>query len=512
MPEKVFRKNGISPTIFCPSSKCFAAAETVGGGTEPLLLTHKIKLNPTRWQKAVLWKMNDHCRYTYNTVLAAKNEDDRLRMMDHAFKKRTKLDLRNEFVTETVEIDGARQKTPFFETRPWLFRNSRQQAYTPNALRQQAISELFGATKSAFSNMRAGNIRKFGIGFRSKRKKSWTIEMDKNMVEFADGKLTILKESLCSTHLDYKPSEEERRRLFRPPKRGATLPDETRMRVFEKPRFMGRSKHFCKIHYDGLGRYFLLVPVDVDITTTAGKSSQPAVGIDPGIRKFAAVYDTEGVSSFVGVREVDELVRMNLRIDALISRVKMSQCPRVRKRLRGKLAATRRSYRDFRDNFHWQTAARLAKSNCAVFMPNPDLKEWAGFQRTNGRRRLSSSGLGEFKIRLGQACAKYGTWFPDVDEHYTTKTCSCCGSLHFDIGSNEVFECPNCGVIVDRDLNAAKNMILKHLEFCEIPPDDAALVAAMVSDACVDVEDAEARKRPLDGPRSMDPPEKRRKL
>jgi transposase len=48
-----------------------------------------------------------------------------------------------------------------------------------------------------------------------------------------------------------------------------------------------------------------------------------------------------------------------------------------------------------------------------------------------------------------------------VPEHYTTKTCSCCGTINNKVGSKEIFECGECNLITGRDMNASKNMKMK---------------------------------------------------
>jgi transposase len=49
-----------------------------------------------------------------------------------------------------------------------------------------------------------------------------------------------------------------------------------------------------------------------------------------------------------------------------------------------------------------------------------------------------------------------------VNEAYTTQTCSCCGTLNNPEASKEYF-CIKCGTTVGRDVNAAKNILMKGL-------------------------------------------------
>ena len=49
-----------------------------------------------------------------------------------------------------------------------------------------------------------------------------------------------------------------------------------------------------------------------------------------------------------------------------------------------------------------------------------------------------------------------------ASEEYTTMTCGICGTLN-SIGSSKVYECKNCGLICDRDINGARNILIKIL-------------------------------------------------
>ena len=64
-------------------------------------------------------------------------------------------------------------------------------------------------------------------------------------------------------------------------------------------------------------------------------------------------------------------------------------------------------------------------------------------------------------------CQWYGKDFRQVDQFYpSSKICSCCGAYHKDIvNSLSVREwiCPDCGTHHDRDVNAAKNILIKAL-------------------------------------------------
>jgi putative transposase len=75
-------------------------------------------------------------------------------------------------------------------------------------------------------------------------------------------------------------------------------------------------------------------------------------------------------------------------------------------------------------------------------------------------RAIADVGLYEFRRQLeykarfvGEVVKVVSRWYP------SSKTCSSCGWIHEDLTLAErVFSCQRCGVILDRDENAAVNL------------------------------------------------------
>lgn len=64
-------------------------------------------------------------------------------------------------------------------------------------------------------------------------------------------------------------------------------------------------------------------------------------------------------------------------------------------------------------------------------------------------------------------CQWYGKEFRQVDRFYaSSKICSCCGTVHKDIVNSlnvREWTCPDCGTHHDRDMNAARNILIQAL-------------------------------------------------
>jgi putative transposase len=113
-----------------------------------------------------------------------------------------------------------------------------------------------------------------------------------------------------------------------------------------------------------------------------------------------------------------------------------------------------------RDGLHTLTT-RLAKDHSTVVVEDLHV---AGMVRNRRlARSVSDTGMAEVRRQLASKTVWYGSrlvvadrWFP------SSKTCSGCGWRNPRLTlSDRTFTCPDCGLVIDRDHNAAVN--LKHL-------------------------------------------------
>ena len=75
------------------------------------------------------------------------------------------------------------------------------------------------------------------------------------------------------------------------------------------------------------------------------------------------------------------------------------------------------------------------------------------------RAQRFSAALSEFRDAIVNAADREGVPYKWVDPAYTSKNCSACGKLNRSLNAEKEWTCPNCGVVHDRDENAALNLI-----------------------------------------------------
>src|SRR5499427_5884818 len=112
---------------------------------------------------------------------------------------------------------------------------------------------------------------------------------------------------------------------------------------------------------------------------------------------------------------------------------------------------------DARRDFHHQLSTALVRDNQAVAVEDLAVK---GLARTRLARSVHDAGWSSFVAMLEYKARLYGRGFHRIGRFVpTSRTCSACGvtdcpkPLHI-----RAWQCPSCGVWLDRDINAAVNV------------------------------------------------------
>jgi putative transposase len=96
----------------------------------------------------------------------------------------------------------------------------------------------------------------------------------------------------------------------------------------------------------------------------------------------------------------------------------------------------------------------------------------------NLAKSIADAALGEIGRQMGYKCKWYGSLLFKADPYYpSTKRCSGCGNIKEDFPLDErIYKCEVCGLVIDRDLNAARNLEQYYTE--NLGPNYALTVAA----------------------------------
>ena len=222
------------------------------------------------------------------------------------------------------------------------------------------------------------------------------------------------------------------------------------------------------------GFYWLCIPVTVEkCEAPEGKKKSPVVSIDPGIRTFATCYDLrDRTISDWGCSHTTKILYWLIRKASRLEKKVREARGRHRRRIAAVAARIRKRSTDLVNELHKKCAIWLCETYDVVLLPKFDTRQMA--QRTNredGRARKigkKTAGamvrLSHYKFRsfLLHKARQTGTVVELCDENWTSKTCGQCGTLNGKLGSRKRFACPRCGYDVDRDHNAARNILIRY--------------------------------------------------
>jgi len=113
-----------------------------------------------------------------------------------------------------------------------------------------------------------------------------------------------------------------------------------------------------------------------------------------------------------------------------------------------------------REMFHYQVAHWLCHNYDLIAVEDLNIE---GLARTRLAKSIYDVSWGKFLTILEAVVVKYGVHLVKVSPHNTTQDCSGCGIKVPKTLSVRLHQCHKCGLEMDRDQNAATNILSKAL-------------------------------------------------
>jgi len=182
------------------------------------------------------------------------------------------------------------------------------------------------------------------------------------------------------------------------------------------------------------------------------------VGVDLGVKTLAVVADAHEQKQHAH-QGVKALQHAQARLKVANQRYARTKPTSV-----GRTTAARRLGKvharvaHLRRNLIHQITTELARGYTSVTIE--DLNAAGMLHNRKLARVVSDAAFGEFRRQLVYKTAWYGTELVIADRWFSSsKTCSHCGSIDPDLTlSDRIYKCDGCGLVLDRDVNAAINL------------------------------------------------------
>jgi putative transposase len=205
----------------------------------------------------------------------------------------------------------------------------------------------------------------------------------------------------------------------------------------------------CKREAD---RWYAALTVEVDRPQSVPVTG-PIVGVDRGLTTLAVCSDATRIPN---PHALDRSLRTLRRRSRAVSRKQRGSRNRAKATLA--LARAHRKVRNQRTDALHKATTMLAKTKSVIVIEDLHV---AGMVRNRRlARSIADASWAQFHRQLAHKAQWYGSRLVVADRWYpSSKTCSACRRVTQTLPlSQRTFRCAGCGLELDRDLNAARNL------------------------------------------------------
>ncbi len=187
------------------------------------------------------------------------------------------------------------------------------------------------------------------------------------------------------------------------------------------------------------------------------ESERPPVGVDLGIPNIVTLSNGKTVEN---PRFLNSSTSRLKRLQRELSRKKKGS--NNQERARTLLAKAWRKVRNSRLDFLHKVSAELAEDYSTIVFE--DLRITNMTKNRNLASAIMDASWGELRQLTAYKAERRGGRVILVNPSRTSQKCSRCGEIVKKELSERVHDCPNCGLVINRDVNAARNVLRAGLE------------------------------------------------
>jgi len=466
--------------------------------------TYKILLKPTPQQKRKLSTVWYAYKYTYNEcvrylydinrqikIFKKQHQQPYTEAENETFKqllfRQNEKRIRNDLVTEKNNSYFTILKNQFL-------------LKTSKSIRQQAVFECVYRYKT-LKQMRLQNKLKCFV-FKKKRddnRKTRSINLEKSNIKY-DNQTESLK--IFINGVKDKEYNDGEWNYFKRKQNKRILESE--------------MKTQSKLQITPTGKYYLCLTIKENKKQVNNKNKQNVVSIDPGIRTFYTCYDMDRVYKIKGdlkteqqeqdylkgilkddlkikewytnkkrmelnnqiYKTIEENIEkgeeeIELKVEEVKTKIGKSEIviKTIKKEIRKRIQKLEEKMKNKRKEFGHKVSKFLVEKYETIVLATLNVKEMVkkknSVLRTKTRREFLSIGHTQVISKIREKAKRYGTRLLEVNERYTSKTCGRCGYVKKDLGGSEWFNCNKCKVEMCRDVNGARNILLRSLGVLE---------------------------------------------
>ena len=230
---------------------------------------------------------------------------------------------------------------------------------------------------------------------------------------------------------------------------------------FRKSREVSGTIKSVTVSKNILNRYYISVLCEVEVKTLPTSNSK--VGIDLGLKEFCITSDNEFVSNPKYLRKSELKLKKAQR---KLSKRKKGSNRRFKQQK--KVFRLHEKIRNQRLDFLHKLSSKLINENQVICLEDLQVKDMVKNHKL--AKSISDVSWSKFVELLKYKSDWYGRKLVKIDKFFpSSKTCSSCGNIKKDLTlKDREYICSSCGLVIDRDYNAALNILREGLRILRI--------------------------------------------
>ena len=209
------------------------------------------------------------------------------------------------------------------------------------------------------------------------------------------------------------------------------------------------------------GRWFVCLSVKVADSLPPKRKIGSIIGIDVGVKTLAVTSDGDFIENPKPLVTHQKKLR---KVDKAIARSRNMHGKNKRSNRRDRKYAQRQKLhariRNIRDDLQHKTTSAIVEAKHVRKVVVETLQIKGMLKNRKLSKAIADASMSKFISKLKYKCDWSGIEFEQADMFFpSTKTCSSCGNRKAHIGLDiRTYTCYACGLVMDRDLNAAINL------------------------------------------------------
>ena len=187
-----------------------------------------------------------------------------------------------------------------------------------------------------------------------------------------------------------------------------------------------------------------------------------AIGLDLGVKNLVVTSDGEKIESMPKLKTYErQLVKLNRRL------AKSKKESKNREKIIIKIQRLNMKIKNSRKYTTHEITKRIVEENDLIVTETLKVKEMVETSKKTLRKHILHSSLSEIIRQLTYKAKWSGKKLVQIDEYYpSSQECNHCGYINKEVKDLSVrsWECPKCGNMLDRDINASINILFKGVE------------------------------------------------